>query len=215
MCIPGANNCPYCLGNIVSEATGKPRQMCPDPTTLPPPSNDPVQSELEARAASMHSRKSILDAIQPKDYSDEFYTPDPIVDALGAFDLDPCAGPKSHAKRNVRKPECGLTTEWKGRVWMNPPYWRIHDWLAKFQAHGNGICLVNARPDAKWFQRLAEGSDAILWMRGRIQFEQPSGKKGHGPVGSVLVAYGKRNADALIWSGLPGFVTALCSTKTT
>src|ERR1035438_10355266 len=91
--------------------------------------NMTVEREIMLHSASMHSRKSILDAIRSKDYSDEFYTPDPIVDALGAFDLDPCAGPKSHAKRNVRKPECGLTMDWSGRVWMNPPYWRIHDWL--------------------------------------------------------------------------------------
>lgn len=171
--------------------------------------NENLNIEKAAHSGSMHNRKSILDVIRPKNYSDEFYTPDAIVKALGPFDLDPCAGPKTHATVNIRRPECGLASEWSGRVWMNPPYFLVHDWLLKFSQHGNGICLVNARPETMWFQRLANGSSAILWIKGRISFEQPSGKKGHGPVGSVLVAYGDENARALERSGIAGFVTRL------
>ena len=58
--------------------------------------NMTMEREIVCHSASMHSRKSILDVIRPKDYSDEFYTPDPIVDALGEFDLDPCALARSH-----------------------------------------------------------------------------------------------------------------------
>lgn len=166
-----------------------------------------IGEEMKLHAQSMAKRRSILDAIRPKDYSDEFYTPDHIVSALGAFDMDPCAGPKNHATRNVRRPDCGLEMEWVGRVWLNPPYWLIHSWLEKFARHANGICLVNARPETRWFQRLLAGSAGALWLRGRISFEQPNGKRGHGPVGSVLIAYGVRNAGALLCSGLPGVAT--------
>jgi len=140
-------------------------------------------------------------------YSDEYYTPDRIPRALGGFDLDPCAGPKSHARRNVRRPKCGLTMPWSGRVWLNPPYSNVHEWLDKFAAHGNGIALVNARPETQWFQRIATKADGILWLRGRVEFEKPDGSRGHATVGSVLLAYGKHNAEALQSSRLPGVMT--------
>ena len=140
-------------------------------------------------------------------YIDEWYTPDRIPRALGDFDLDPCAGPKSHARQNVRRPKCGLTMPWAGRVWLNPPYSNVHEWIDKFAAHGNGIALVNARPETQWFQRLAANADGILWLRGRVQFEKPDGSEGHTTVGSVLLAYGKQNADALQTAKLPGVLT--------
>ena len=142
-------------------------------------------------------------------YSDEWYTPDAIVRALGAFDLDPSAGPKAHAARNIRQPEDGLAVPWAGRVWLNPPYSNVHEWLAKFQRHANGVALVNARPETQWFQRLCAEAAAVLWLRGRVQFERPDGTRGHTTVGSVLVAYGQHNAEALRKSGLPGIVMSV------
>jgi hypothetical protein len=161
--------------------------------------------DIVARAYSMHNRRSVLQSV-PKNYSDEFYTPAAIVAALGHFDLDPCCGPKSYALRNIRLPESGLTAVWKGRVWLNPPYLHIHEWIAKFKAHGDGVALFNARPDTRWFQSLAEDADGLLWLRGRLEFERPSGASGKGPVGSVLIAYGGQNFASLLNSGLPGIV---------
>lgn len=89
---------------------------------------------------------------------------------------------------------------------MNPPYLEIHDWLEKFQAHGNGVALLNARCETKWFQSLASGADALLFVKSRIMFKRPSGNEGHPPVGSVLIAYGPENAIALKQSGIPGLV---------
>lgn len=140
------------------------------------------------------------------DYSDEWYTPERIVSALGSFDLDPSAGPMGHAMRNISLPEDGLSVNWDGRVWLNPPYSNVHEWLAKFIAHNNGIALVNTRPETQWFQKLAAGASACLWLKGRIKFNMPDGPAKHPTVGSVLVAYGKANASALMKSGLPGVV---------
>lgn len=166
----------------------------------------------------MAARSSVLFpgvASRIKGYTDEWYTPDTIVQALGTFDLDPCAGPKNHARRNVRKPQCGLAIPWEGRVWLNPPYSNVHEWLRRFEDHGDGIALVNARPETRWFQRLAGKADALLWLKGRVEFEKPDGKTGHTTVGSVLVAIGKRNAQALRNSGLEGLLTPVddCANK--
>jgi hypothetical protein len=164
-------------------------------------------AKAETRTRLMEIRSSVVYPGAAKricGYSDEWYTPARIPKALGPFDLDPCAGPQSHARKNIRSPQCGLKTRWSGRVWLNPPYSNIYEWLAKFTAHKDGIILVNARPETHWFQQLANSADAVLWLKGRIHFEQPDGTQHRPPVGSVLIAFGKHNATALAKSGLPG-----------
>ena len=164
-------------------------------------------SETSKRLRMMRIRGSTtMPGAKPAHYSDEWYTPEKIPSALGPFDLDPCAGPMNHARVNIRRPACGLTAEWSGRVWLNPPYSNVHDWLEKMIAHGDGIALVDARPVSQWFQRAVASACAVPWLRGRIDFQRPDRVATHPPVGSVLVAYGQRNAEALERSGLRGCV---------
>lgn len=177
------------------------------PEVLGSPSCSPLVSDSALRLRQMRIRGTATNpgAGKSSHYSDEWYTPEKIPAALGPFDLDPCAGPMQHAARNIRHPEeCGLTVEWNGRVWLNPPYSNVHDWLAKLIAHNDGIALVNARPETQWFQRSVERAAAVLWLRGRVDFARPDGKATHPPVGSVLVAFGERNAVALERCPLPG-----------
>ena len=144
-------------------------------------------------------------------YSNEWYTPPFITQSLGCFDLDPCAGPSRHAAVNIVAPECGLAAEWKGRVWLNPPYTNVYKWLAKLVTHGDGICLVNARPETKWFQATAQAADAILFLAARVRFISPVPNVRSKPtVGSVLLAFGARNAEALSRSKLHGVLVHPC-----
>ena len=142
-------------------------------------------------------------------YSDEWYTPGEITAALGPFDLDPCAGPMQHARQNWGPGIDGLALPWTGRVWMNPPYSTVNLWIDRFMAHGDGIALVSARPETKWFQRFAELAHAVHWLRGRVKFVRPDGKPTHPVVGSVLVAYGHSNMAALCGCALPGLTMSL------
>ena len=152
----------------------------------------PKFTEQTGRAASIAARHFYLNGRKPAEYSDEFYTPAWLVKPLGDFDLDPCAGPVSaFASCNVRPPRDGLNMAWRGRVWLNPPYSNIYEWLDKFTAHGDGIALVNSRCETGWFQRLAAAADALFFPRGRINFARPDKPAGHPPCGSVLVAYGR------------------------
>ena len=137
-------------------------------------------------------------------YSDEWYTPQTLVRSLGKFDLDPCAGPCNHAVENVRPDDCGLSIKWRGRVWLNPPYRDVTKWLERMISHGNGILLVNARPETNWFQNTATYATALFLPKGRIKFERPNDAPKDPPVGSCLMAFGKRNALALSRCGLPG-----------
>ena len=89
--------------------------------------------------------------------TDEWYTPKEIIDALGTFDLDPCAPVNplwQTADVMYNKNDNGLSKEWFGRVWLNPPYSRplIEQFVKRLAEHGNGIALLFNRCDSKMFQ---------------------------------------------------------------
>lgn len=91
-----------------------------------------------------------------------WFTPKSIIDALGgsdSFDLDPCTQsfrPFDTAKNHVAHDlgECGLSIDWCGRVWLNPPYGKeIGPFLRKFMVHKKGVALIFARMGNKTFRR--------------------------------------------------------------
>jgi phage N-6-adenine-methyltransferase len=142
---------------------------------------------------------------------DEWLTPPEIIKALGPFDLDPCAPvvrPWDTAARHFTVNDDGLAQEWTGRVWCNPPYGnKTGLWMSRMTEHGNGILLVFARTETENFFRFVwDKADAILFIRGRIQFRKPDGSEIHCNAGapSCLVAYGLDNADDLSRAGIAG-----------
>lgn len=142
--------------------------------------------------------------------TDSWITPRVIVDALGSFDLDPCEcipQPWKCAERSFTVDDDGLSREWFGRVWMNPPYSNAERWLEKLAEHGSGTALIFARTETEMFQRFVwQRASAILFLWGRLYFHLPNGMRAKGNSGgpSVLVAYGKSDADQLKQSGLRG-----------
>lgn len=136
-------------------------------------------------------------------------TPPHVVDALGEFDLDPCAAPGwPTAKRHIILPEDGLEADWKGRVWLNPPYgMEAWTWLDKLSAHGTGTALVFARTETTGFvKQVWEKATGLLFLHGRLHFHYPDGTRAAANSGapSVLVAYGERDARILAGCELEG-----------
>lgn len=144
--------------------------------------------------------------------SETWLTPPEIIQALGPFDLDPCAAPEPRpwptAARHIARPDDGLHALWAGRVWLNPPYSQdAVRWLQRMAAHGHGTALVFARTETSWFwETVWQCATAVLFLAGRVYFHHPSGRRARANAGapSVLVAYGKRDADLLGASGLSG-----------
>ncbi len=141
--------------------------------------------------------------------SDEWYTPPAVFDALGlTFDLDPAAPaggvPWVPATRHFAKGEDGLAQPWSGRVWLNPPYGRgTAQWLTKLADHGDGLALVFARTDTRWFQQIATNATALCFVGGRLRFHRSDGTSGDtAPSPSLLVAFGLPCALGLAESGL-------------
>ena len=134
---------------------------------------------------------------------DEWLTPPHIMAALGEFDLDPCAPinrPWATADKHYTVEDDGLNQVWEGRVFCNPPYGReTQKWLNKCAEHNNCIALVFARTETRmFFDSIWSKATAIFFIKGRLSFHSVDGKKG-GTAGapSVLVAYGKENAEYL------------------
>ncbi len=136
--------------------------------------------------------------------NDHLQTPKYITDSLGPFDLDPCAGPK----RNIADVnywdgdgENGLSLNWFGFVWCNPPFSQKELWAEKMVRHGNGILLLPERGSAPWFSPLAKSSGSYFVMGKKINFEGGSSSNN---IGSVLFPFGEKAISRIKKSGLPG-----------
>ena len=149
--------------------------------------------------------------------TDCWLTPPEIIDALGPFDLDPCAAPGqpwTTARHHYAPPQDGLQLPWFGRVWLNPPYGQQTGlWLDHLSRHGNGIALVFARTEtAMFFEHVWGKVVGALFLEGRLYFYRPDGTRAKGNSGgpSVLLAYGEENARLLQNSSLNGaYCTAI------
>lgn len=143
--------------------------------------------------------------------SDTWLTPPEILAPLGEFELDPCCPenmPWRTAKTMFTQKDDGLSKEWFGRVWLNPPYGRaIGDWMKKMAARGCGISLVFARTETEfWHRWIWPFADSILFLEGRLNFLNRAGIRSKANAGapSVLIAYGADNVESLGDSGIRG-----------
>lgn len=136
--------------------------------------------------------------------TDEWATPQAFFDALNEtlhFTLDPCATPQN-AKccRYFTKAENGLTQEWTGRVFMNPPYGReIGKWVRKAyeESRKNAelvVCLLPARTDTSWWHDYCLGGE-IYFVRGRLRF---GNAKNSAPFPSAIVCFERGRPPGLI-----------------
>ncbi len=136
--------------------------------------------------------------------NDEWLTPPEILKPLGQFDLDPCAPinpPWRTATQMLSTLHDGLATEWRGRVWLNPPFGReASKWIEKLACHRNGIALLPARTETRMFvDYVWPLADAICFIYGRPHFHYVDGTRAKFNSGApiCLIAYGGINAAVL------------------
>jgi len=105
---------------------------------------------------------------------------EPLSDRIGGFDLDPAAGcePTPIADTRYTESDDGLTSEWFGTVWLNPPFSAKETWYKKLVEQytaGNidrAIALAQAGTDADWFQEWFSTADYIVFLNGRDYYIQ-------------------------------------------
>lgn len=126
----------------------------------------------------------------------DWATPQALVDGLayifGRFTLDVCATPETaKAPRYFTPDDDGLSHEWCGTCWMNPPYGReISGWVRKAWESGKEgatvVCLLPARTDTDWWTRYVTKAETVLFMKGRIKFD---GAEHGAPFPSAIVVF--------------------------
>lgn len=136
--------------------------------------------------------------------TNEWYTPTRYLDAarivLDGIDLDPASCDEANemvqAREFYTEEDDGLMHEWRGRVWLNPPYGRIAgDFVGRLADQydaGNvdaAIALVNAHcTDTRWFQRLWDHT--LCFTDHRIDFAAGTDDRSGSTHGSVFAYLG-------------------------
>ena len=139
--------------------------------------------------------------------SDERYTPSWIFDGLGiTFDTDPASpeagGDYVPAHRKITALEDGLTAEWYGCVWLNPPFSNATPWARRFVSHGQGVFLGPVANSA-WCTDLMAASGVVWFMRD-LPFVHPdhAGKRSSMPL--FMAAVGADEVSAVSGLALSG-----------
>ena len=133
--------------------------------------------------------------------TDEWYTPRWLFKAAGlTFDLDVCAPADSElrtcpAVRYLTVAEDGLTSEWSGLVWCNPPYSRPAPWVERWAVHPDGLILLTARQQCRWVGRVMQTADAMTIIC--ADFSRPDGTVVDLQWALFLAARGQRATEAL------------------
>jgi phage N-6-adenine-methyltransferase len=116
----------------------------------------------------------------------EWFTPPEFIElarnVMGEIDLDPASHRAAqklvHAKRFFTLGDDGLTKEWTGRVWLNPPYAQpaIGHFVDKLVSSVSSnkveaaVLLTHNYTDTSWFHKAAMAAKCICFTRGRIRF---------------------------------------------
>lgn len=138
----------------------------------------------------------------------EWYTPAEYVDAarsvMDSIDLDPASNKLAQkvvkAGKFYSKDDDGLTKDWRGTVFLNPPFVAA---LAKAfitklcESHQRGdvtqaVLLTNNNTDTAWWHEAAKCCACICFTEGRIAFYSPAGEIAQPTNGHTLFYFGRR-----------------------
>ena len=134
--------------------------------------------------------------------NNELYTPKWIFEEMGLrFDLDVCASDNENivvpADRYYTIKENGLTSEWVGRVWMNPPFSEPRPWAEKWLNHGNGIALLPLSGNSRWWRDLWNSEALVVMVKPNTGFINTEGEEKKIMYGISLWAIGNENVQAI------------------
>jgi phage N-6-adenine-methyltransferase len=146
---------------------------------------------------------SLAEMLQAANFSSasiEWYTPAQYIEAvrevLGGIDLDPASSAQANsvvrASEFFSKDDDGLARDWRGRIFLNPPYGKTADGASlaaafcskaidQFNARNidAGIILVNSLHSQSWQAPLYD--HAICLVDHRIQFVSADGEENKNP----------------------------------
>jgi phage N-6-adenine-methyltransferase len=134
----------------------------------------------------------------------EWGTPQDLFDVLnkvhGPFDLDVAASEgNAKAPTYFTRENSGLTQDWFGKAWMNPPFGHGVDvWFDKvvkefLAGHCERIVvIVPNRSDTKWFHNSIMPYASILYViKGRLNYLRDDGYNKAAPFPSIVAVFEK------------------------
>ena len=143
---------------------------------------------------------------------EDWFTPEPILDLasqyMGEITLDPMSSEEANrsveAKHFYTKDQDGLSKEWFGNVWLNPPYHsKTMEQVSKKIVESVStsvdrlLLLSNNATESKWGQDILINASAICFPKSRIRFiDGSTGKKQKSPLqGQMITLFLGKNVD--------------------
>lgn len=142
----------------------------------------------------------------------EWYTPPQYIEAardvMGSIDLDPASSDIANsivkASKYYTKEDDGLSHEWHGNVWLNPPYCQPEIKQFSFavsEKYRTGemqqaIVLVNNATETAWFQEIMSAASAICFVKGRIKYLDKTGEPVNSPLQGQCFLYLGNNTES-------------------
>lgn len=173
-----------------------------------------------AMSGDIPSRKAVIEKVkEPKaaphvthnSGNNEWYTPPEYIEAarrvMGGIDLDPASSDNANetvqARTYYTAEDDGLLHDWRGRVYMNPPYAShliglFAEKLAEHVKRGEVIeacVLVNNATETGWFNALLDVASAVCFIRGRVKFIDMDGNPSGAPLQGQALLYIGPSAD--------------------
>jgi hypothetical protein len=165
--------------------------------------NDSIEVIIDEKKSKAH--------VSNNSGENEWYTPECYIESarlvMGSIDLDPAssiiANERVKANKFYTQDDDGLSFDWYGNVWMNPPYSQplIFQFISKLvesKGVNQAIVLVNNGTETQWGQLLLSNSSAVCFHQSRIRFIDKYGNLGQAPLQGQMICYIGSNVNNFI-----------------
>jgi ParB family chromosome partitioning protein len=139
----------------------------------------------------------------------ESYTPKMYIEAarevMGKIDTDPASNEMAQevVKADVyyTKEDDGLTKQWNGNIFLNPPYSHpeikhfVEKLLSELQPGQQAVLLTNNNTDTGFFHNASKKASAICFTRGRINFMKEDGSVSSPTNGQTFFYFGDKKEE--------------------
>ncbi len=167
------------------------------------------QQVVSDRIAQGESPRDVVAEIRKPHVSynsgnNEWYTPSDYIElarsVMGEIDLDPASSDKANevvqAKKYYTVEDDGLSQDWHGKVWLNPPYSSelivkfTEKLIAELPRISQALVLVNNATETEWFSRLVSRACAVCFPKSRVKFYMADGTTGAPLQGQAILYFG-------------------------
>jgi len=160
--------------------------------------------DAESEAKDTDEEHTVVDAAT-KQETDEWSSPrelvEPLAESVDEFDLDPCSGAETSpfASATYTEDDDGLSQEWHGNVWVNPPYSQMKQWtekaIAEIENTKTIFYLCKGDSSTTWWQDGADEAELICAIDHRLEFGDGGSAA---PFASHIMVFGEIDMEAIL-----------------